>query len=71
MNFTIEKDFQEHIVKDKELQKDICDLLNVDFARASFGREIEFVNRIVPDFTLFESGKIRAFIECKGGGDLV
>lgn len=67
MDFSKEADFQDFIAKDKSLQKDICKLLDIDFERTKFEKEVEFINGIYSDFSLFESGKIRAIVECKGG----
>lgn len=66
MDFSKEADFQAHIAKDRDLQKDICKLLELDFERTKFEKEVEFINGIYCDFSLFESGKIRAIVECKG-----
>ena len=67
MDFSKEADFQHFIAKDKGLQKDICKLLDIDFDKVKFEKEVAFINGICSDFSLFESDKIRAIIECKGG----
>lgn len=65
--FQSEKRFQDEIQNNQSLQKDICSILNIDFDKSSFVREDRFINNIVADFSIFENGKVRAIMECKGG----
>lgn len=57
---------QSLIYNDKGLQKDICNILNIDFNKTKFEREKEIMNGLKADFIVFEDNKIKAIVECKG-----
>ncbi|MWV62691.1 hypothetical protein DCO58_02810 [Helicobacter saguini] len=65
--FENEKDLQNEIQTNTSLQKDICSLLDIDFDKCKFVGEDSYINRITADFSIFENGKIKAIMECKGG----
>ncbi|EAI9945240.1 hypothetical protein C5534_07510, partial [Campylobacter upsaliensis] len=67
MTFAQEKDLQNEIANNQNLQRDICSALDVDFYQTRFHKETTFINGITADFTLFENDKIKALMECKGG----
>ncbi len=63
--YRLEKDFQDLIASNNNIQKDICSVL--DYKDFKLLREDTYINGITADFTLFERNKVRAIIECKGG----
>ncbi|GAA9009253.1 hypothetical protein BTM285_05710 [Helicobacter pylori] len=65
MPYRLEKDFQDLIASNNNIQKDICSVL--DYKDFKLLREDTYINGITADFTLFERNKVRAIIECKGG----
>ncbi len=65
MPYRLEKDFQDLIASNSNIQKDICSVL--DYKDFKLIREDTYINGITADFTLFERNKVRATIECKGG----
>ncbi|GAA9698597.1 hypothetical protein VN0005_00400 [Helicobacter pylori] len=67
MPYRLEKDFQDLIASNSNIQKDICSVLEMDYKDFKLLREDTFINGITADFTLFEKNKVRAIIECKGG----
>lgn len=62
-----EKEFQDLISKDKKIQKDICNYLNIDFNAFRIKAEDEYINGLIADFTLFENNIVKSIVECKGG----
>lgn len=62
-----EKDFQNLISKDRRIQKDICNYLNINFDVFRFKSEDEYINGLMADFTLFENNVVKSIVECKGG----
>ncbi|WP_154469846.1 hypothetical protein [Helicobacter pylori] len=67
MPYRLEKDFQDLIASNNNIQKDICSVLEMDYKDFKLLREDTYINGITADFTLFERNKVRAIIECKGG----
>ncbi|UOS14412.1 hypothetical protein [Helicobacter pylori] len=67
MPYRLEKDFQDLIASNNNVQKDICSVLEMDYKDFKLLREDTYINGIIADFTLFERNKVRAIIECKGG----
>ncbi|GAA8945252.1 hypothetical protein Kyoto169A_04760 [Helicobacter pylori] len=67
MPYRLEKDFQDLIASNNNIQKDICSVLEMDYKDFKLLREDAYINGITADFTLFERNKVRAIIECKGG----
>ncbi|GAA7066649.1 hypothetical protein HpCHN105_03260 [Helicobacter pylori] len=67
MPYRLEKDFQDLIASNSNIQKDICSVLEMDYKDFKLLREDTYINGIIADFTLFEKNKVRAIIECKGG----
>ncbi len=67
MPYRLEKDFQDLIASNNNIQKDICSVLEMDYKDFKLLREDTCINGITADFTLFERNKVRAIIECKGG----
>ncbi|GAA8068472.1 hypothetical protein Neuguinea51_02160 [Helicobacter pylori] len=67
MPYRLEKDFQDLIASNNNIQKDICSILEMDYKDFKLLREDTYINGITADFTLFEKNKVRAIIECKGG----
>ncbi|GAA6876782.1 hypothetical protein VN1233_00980 [Helicobacter pylori] len=67
MPYRLEKDFQDLIASNSNIQKDICSVLEMDYKDFKLLREDTYINGIIADFTLFERNKVRAIIECKGG----
>ncbi len=65
MPYRLEKDFQDLIASNNNIQKDICSVL--DYKDFKLLREDTYINGITADFTLFERNKVRAIIECKSG----
>ncbi len=65
MPYRLEKDFQDLIASNNNIQKDICSVL--DYKDFKLLRENACINGITADFTLFERNKVRAIIECKSG----
>ncbi len=65
MPYRLEKDFQDLIASNNNIQKDICSVL--DYKDFKLLREDTCINGITADFTLFERNKVRAIIECKSG----
>ncbi|GAA8786163.1 hypothetical protein VN0559_01210 [Helicobacter pylori] len=65
MPYRLEKDFQDLIASNSNIQKDICSVL--DYKDFKLLREDAYINGITADFTLFERNKVRAIIECKSG----
>ncbi|WP_231211510.1 hypothetical protein [Helicobacter pylori] len=63
MPYRLEKDFQDLIASNSNIQKDICSVLEMDYKDL----EDAYINGITADFTLFEKNKVRAIIECKSG----
>ncbi|GAA9056984.1 hypothetical protein Taitung242_01910 [Helicobacter pylori] len=67
MPYRLEKDFQDLIASNNNIQKDICSVLEMDYKDFKLLREDACINGITADFTLFERNKVRAIIECKSG----
>ncbi|ANH46203.1 hypothetical protein AA976_07785 [Helicobacter pylori] len=67
MPYKLERDFQNLIANNTNIQKDICFILEIDHKDFKLLREDTYINGITADFTLFEKNKVRAIIECKGG----
>ncbi|GAA7434030.1 hypothetical protein KVC37_07175 [Helicobacter pylori] len=67
MPYRLEKDFQDLIASNNNIQKDICSILEMDYKDFKLLREDTYINGITADFTLFEKNKVRAIIECKSG----
>ncbi|MFT2724259.1 hypothetical protein ACMWPJ_01715 [Helicobacter pylori] len=67
MPYRLEKDFQDLIASNNNIQKDICSVLEMGYKDFKLLREDAYINGITADFTLFERNKVRAIIECKGG----
>ncbi|AEE71161.1 hypothetical protein HMPREF0462_1557 [Helicobacter pylori 83] len=67
MPYRLEKDFQDLIASNSNIQKDIRSVLEMDYKDFKLLREDTYINGITADFTLFEKNKVRAIIECKGG----
>ncbi len=67
MLYRLEKDFQDLIASNSNIQKDICSVLEMDYKDFKLLREDTCINGITADFTLFERNKVRAIIECKSG----
>ncbi len=67
MPYKLERDFQDLIANNTNIQKDICSILEIDHKDFKLLREDTYINGITADFTLFENNKVRAIIECKGG----
>ncbi|GAA7865566.1 hypothetical protein JP0474_04210 [Helicobacter pylori] len=65
MPYRLEKDFQDLIASNSNIQKDICSVLGMDYKDFKLLREDTCINGITADFTLFERNKVRAIIECK------
>ncbi len=63
MPYRLEKDFQDLIASNNNIQKDICSVLEMDYKDL----EDAYINGITADFTLFEKNEVRAIIECKSG----
>ncbi len=67
MPYKLERDFQDLIANNTNIQKDICSILEIDHKDFKLLKEDTYINGITADFTLFEKNKVRAIIECKGG----
>lgn len=63
----LEREFQEKIYNNQEIQENIVNALEIDPTNFLFNREIEFVNGITSDFIISntETNKMQAIIECK------
>lgn len=66
-DYISEKEFQDLISKDKKIQKDICNYLNINFDTFRFEKEDKYINGLTADFTLFENNIVKSIVECKGG----
>ena len=63
-----EKEFQQIIFDDKEIQKGIVEsIFDISGISLEFDRETEFINGITSDFTLIDRAKNEIFsiLECK------
>ncbi|MBM7641796.1 hypothetical protein [Streptococcus loxodontisalivarius] len=61
----LEKEFQELIYSNKDIQGSIVSLLNFPDS-SKFEREIEFINGITSDFIIYDTNKeMKAILECK------
>lgn len=67
MDFSLEKNLQDEIYLNQNIQKDICSCLNIDFDKFEPKKEDTYINGIRADFTFFENKKVKAIVECKGG----
>ncbi|AZP95391.1 hypothetical protein CYK58_07855 [Helicobacter pylori] len=56
MPYRLEKDFQDLIANNSNIQKDICSVL--DYKDFKLLREDTYINGITADFTLFERNKL-------------
>ncbi|GAA7965508.1 hypothetical protein HpBT295_13460 [Helicobacter pylori] len=56
MPYRLEKDFQDLIASNSNIQKDICSVL--DYKDSKLLREDTYINGITADFTLFERNKL-------------
>ncbi|GAA9860187.1 hypothetical protein VN0630_01200 [Helicobacter pylori] len=54
MPYRLEKDFQDLIASNNNIQKDICSVLEMDYKDFKLLREDACINGITADFTLFE-----------------
>ncbi|GHP58585.1 hypothetical protein VN1193_04570 [Helicobacter pylori] len=54
MPYRLEKDFQDLIASNNNIQKDICSVLETDYKDFKLLREDTYINGITADFTLFE-----------------
>ena len=63
----LEREFQEKIYNNQEIQENIINALEIDPNNFLFNREIEFVNGITSDFIISntETNQMQAIIECK------
>lgn len=63
----LEKTFQNLIILDETIKKNIIEALNLPPNSLIFEREVEFVNGITPDFIIYDDNTmtLRAIIECK------
>ncbi|GAA7383418.1 hypothetical protein MM0345_04410 [Helicobacter pylori] len=62
MPYRLEKDFQDLITNNSNIQKDICSVLEMDYKDFKLLREDTYINGITADFTLFERNKVRAIM---------
>ncbi|TPH77530.1 hypothetical protein [Helicobacter pylori] len=58
MPYRLEKDFQDLIANNSNIQKDICSVLEMDYKDFKLLREDTYINGITADFTLFEEIKL-------------
>ncbi|GAA8693052.1 hypothetical protein HpHA136_01240 [Helicobacter pylori] len=58
MPYRLEKDFQDLIASNSNIQKDICSVLEMDYEDFKLLREDTYINGITADFTLFERNKL-------------
>ncbi|WQY38119.1 hypothetical protein KVJ69_07240 [Helicobacter pylori] len=58
MPYRLEKDFQDLIAGNSNIQKDICSVLEMDYKDFKLLREDACINGITADFTLFEEIKL-------------
>lgn len=54
------------IIKDTNVQKDICSIIGSDFDKCEFIHEDSYINEITADFTIKQENCVKAIIECKG-----
>ena len=54
------------IIKNTDVQKDICTLIDANFDKSKFIHEDTYINEITADFTIKEENCVKAIIECKG-----
>ncbi|ECR2944684.1 TPA: hypothetical protein SCP30_000102 [Campylobacter jejuni] len=62
----LEKEFQELIFDNKDIQNNILEILKCRTGKYNFEREVEFINGITTDFIIYDSHDcIVALLECK------
>lgn len=62
----LEKEVHQILIDNKDMQKDLANMLNIDFETMELIHEDQYINLMYADFTVLSNKKIRAIIEVKG-----
>ena len=54
MNFDLEKNFQDEIYKNTDIQKGICDCIGINYSDTKLVKEDTYINGITADFNYFK-----------------
>lgn len=63
----LEKEVHQILIDDVNMQRDLANILNIDFDTMKLVHEDQYINLMYADFTVYSNNKIRAIVEVKGG----
>ena len=63
----LEKEVHQILIDYIEIQRDLANILNINFDTMELVHEDQYINLMYADFTVYSDNKIRAIVEVKGG----